>query len=150
MAGDDILQAIAFENNLSETAFVNLKRSTVRWFTPTLEESYADMQLWQPPESYSMNIFKMKVGLVFSLKAELMLYKRRHDLDFPIDHPTVIESESLITESLKCEPIEILKGRSDYLAILASEKDIKIYNPISHDGETKFERSGSLCRKRKI
>ena len=37
--GDEILQAIAFENNLSETAFVNLREDPlqIRWFTPTLE-----------------------------------------------------------------------------------------------------------------
>jgi PhzF family phenazine biosynthesis protein len=36
---DSTLQAIASENNLSETAFVipRLDRSQLRWFTPTLE-----------------------------------------------------------------------------------------------------------------
>ena len=36
---DDVLQSIAFENNLSETAFVNLREDPLqmRWFTPTLE-----------------------------------------------------------------------------------------------------------------
>ena len=35
---DDVLmQNIAAENNLSETAFVNLSNNTIRWFSPTCE-----------------------------------------------------------------------------------------------------------------
>ena len=36
---DDVLQLIAFENNLSETAFINIKEKMlqIRWFTPTHE-----------------------------------------------------------------------------------------------------------------
>ena len=35
----ETMQAIAFENNLSETAFVNISSSPylIRWFTPTVE-----------------------------------------------------------------------------------------------------------------
>ena len=36
---DDVMQEIAAENNLSETAFVNINENPVkiRWFTPTVE-----------------------------------------------------------------------------------------------------------------
>ena len=36
---DNLMQSIASENNLSETAFVNINESpiSIRWFTPTLE-----------------------------------------------------------------------------------------------------------------
>ena len=68
--------------------------------------------------------FQSKSGELIALKKDDMI-----NLDFPIDHPTVIESKPLIRESLRCEPVEILKGRSDYLAILASEKDIKNLQP---------------------
>ena len=32
-----IMQKIAAENNLSETAFVNLKTESIRWFSPSCE-----------------------------------------------------------------------------------------------------------------
>ena len=131
---DAVLQAIAFENNLSETAFVNLKEDPlqIRWFTPTLEVELCGHATLATArilfDEYFQNetkiSFQSKSGELIALQKDGMIY-----LDFPIDHPTVIESESLINESLKCEPIEILKGRSDYLAIMASEKDIKNLQP---------------------
>ena len=35
----DLMQQIAFENNLSETAFINISKTPfeIRWFTPTVE-----------------------------------------------------------------------------------------------------------------
>ena len=131
---DDVLQAIAFENNLSETAFVNLREDPlqIRWFTPALEIELCGHATLATArilfDEYFQNdtkiSFQSKSGVLVALQKDEMIY-----LDFPIDHPTVIESVSLIQESLKCEPIEILKGRSDYLAILASEKDIKNLQP---------------------
>ena len=131
---DDVLQAIAFENNLSETAFVNLREDPlqIRWFTPTLEVELCGHATLATArilfDEYFQNdtkiSFQSKSGELIALQKDDMIY-----LDFPIDHPIVIESESLISESLKCEPIEILKGKSDYLAILASEKDIKNLQP---------------------
>jgi PhzF family phenazine biosynthesis protein len=36
---DDVMQSIAAENNLSETAFVNIHENpvSIRWFTPSIE-----------------------------------------------------------------------------------------------------------------
>ena len=36
---DDVMQSIAAENNLSETAFVSIRESpvSIRWFTPSIE-----------------------------------------------------------------------------------------------------------------
>jgi PhzF family phenazine biosynthesis protein len=36
---DDVMQSIAAENNLSETAFVSINESpiSIRWFTPSIE-----------------------------------------------------------------------------------------------------------------
>ena len=132
--GDDVLQSIAFENNLSETAFVNLREDPlrIRWFTPTLEVELCGHATLATArilfDEYFQNdtkiSFQSKSGELVALQKDDMIY-----LDFPIDHPTVIESEPLIRESLKREPVEILKGKSDYLAIMASEKDIKNLQP---------------------
>ena len=34
---EDLMQKIAAENNLSETAFINLNSNVIRFFTPTIE-----------------------------------------------------------------------------------------------------------------
>ena len=47
---DRLLQAIAAENNLSETAFFvrHGDRYHLRWFTPTVEVDYAGTRPWLP------------------------------------------------------------------------------------------------------
>ena len=39
LSDDDLMQNIAAENNLSETAFINISenKNTIRWFSPTKE-----------------------------------------------------------------------------------------------------------------
>ena len=44
---DDLMQNIALENNLSETAFVKMldaENFEIRWFSPTTEVDFADMR----------------------------------------------------------------------------------------------------------
>jgi PhzF family phenazine biosynthesis protein len=132
--GDDVLQAIAFENNLSETAFVNLRENPlqIRWFTPTLEVELCGHATLATARILFDEYFQNDTKISFQSKSGELIALKKDDminLDFPIDHPTVIESEPLIRESLRCEPVETLKGRSDYLVILASEKDIKNLQP---------------------
>ncbi len=132
--GDDVLQAIAFENNLSETAFVNLRENPlqIRWFTPTLEVELCGHATLATARILFDEYFQNETKISFQSKSGELVALKKDDminLDFPIDYPTVVDSEPIISESLKCKPIEILKGRSDYLAIMASEKDIKNLQP---------------------
>ena len=46
---DHLMQNIALENNLSETAFVKVldaENYEIRWFTPTKEVDFVDMPHW--------------------------------------------------------------------------------------------------------
>ena len=54
---DSVLQAIAAENNLSETAFFvpHLDGYKLRWFTPVMEVDLWDMPPW--PQHLSSSIF---------------------------------------------------------------------------------------------
>ena len=131
---DDVLQLIAFENNLSETAFINIKEKTfqIRWFTPTLEVELcghatlatARILFDEYLQDETDISFQSKSGKLFAKKENEMIF-----LDFPIDHPNEVGFQPIIGESLQCEPIETLKGKSDYLAILPSEEDVKKLQP---------------------
>lgn len=63
----DLMQKIALENNLSETAFVKIIDSEnyeIRWFTPTVEVDFAGMRLLRVL-SYYLKILLRKRLLIF-------------------------------------------------------------------------------------
>jgi len=132
---DALMQNIAKENNLSETAFVAPHNSElkIRWFTPTIEvdlcghATLAAAYVMFEHENYEGD------EITFHSKSGVLKVYRRDDhleLDFPKDTITpVLEFPELIRFD-KSELIkEIYKGRTDYMFVLDSEKHIKDYTP---------------------
>ena len=89
------MQSIAFENNLSETAFVSIRSMpfSIRWFSPLVEVDLCghatlasarilfDNHL--PPDSSEVN-FSAKRGSLRAFKKDDLIY-----LDFPAEKPSV-------------------------------------------------------------
>ena len=130
---DSILQAIAEENNLSETAYYVPTRSGfhIRWFTPssevdlcghaTLAAAYVIFEL--AAHSTSTIIFTSRSG-------ELIVH-RSHDLlvmDFPSQPPSPCKTPQALRDSLSQEPIEVLSAE-DYMAVYAEQDDILTIKP---------------------
>ena len=67
--------------------------------------------------------FQSKSGELIALQKDDMIY-----LDFPIDHPR-LSSQNPHHRKSEVRAHRNFKRRSDYLAILASEKDIKNLQP---------------------
>ena len=132
---DDVMQAIAAENNLSETAFINRSTSpfTIRWFTPTTEVDLCGhatlaaarilFDEYLPKNSKELN-FNSRRGLLKTYREDELIY-----LDFPADFPVVVEEHSLINEGLQEQPLEVLQGKDDYLAIFENEQTIRSLQP---------------------
>ena len=128
---DETMQSIALENNLSETAFVNisLKPFYIRWFTPESEmglcghatlasarilfDEYMD-------KNSSEIIFQANRGRLRAIKKGDLIY-----LDFPKDFPNPIANNEKIIDALRLKPKKLFKGIDDYLAILDTEEDVK-------------------------
>lgn len=126
---DDTLQAIAEENNLSETAFfVPLSDGSadfhLRWFTPVAEVDLcghatlaAAHALWRH-EHYERNTiaFKTRSGiLTASRKIDL------YSLDFPALDATPTAVTGAIVEALGVRPNELYTGR-DLMAVLDNKR----------------------------
>jgi PhzF family phenazine biosynthesis protein len=132
---DDLMQKIAMENNLAETAFI-VQQDTdylIRWFTPvtevdlcghaTLASSFVVMNILQP-ERHEVIFHTGKMGdLIVRKKGELL------ELDFPTDTLRKCDLPDLIIESLDKEPVECFMGRSDYLLLYRSEAEITNLRP---------------------
>lgn len=126
---DELLQNIARENNLSETAFY-LKDNNeyqIRWFTPqeevdlcghaTLAASYV---IFRNEDQFLKTIrFNSNSGPLRVTENENGLYA----LDFPARRPATVEMESHLTRCFNTMPVAIYRSR-DYLFLFSNEKDI--------------------------
>lgn len=130
-----LMQLIAAENNLSETAFINNSNNkySIRWFAPgceidlcghaTLASAYVYFQYINPGATiFEVNSIKHKNLKV--TKDEDLLY-----LDFPVDKLIEQNNYDEIEEMIGVRPMYICKGRDDYLAILKSQINVENLNP---------------------
>jgi len=130
---EDIMQKIAFENNLSETAFFVPKKNGfhIRWFSPTNEvnlcghATLASAFVIFNILNYDQNIieFESKSGLLKVIKDNDNLI-----LDFPAQPPTSCETTQEFINVLNITPIECLKSE-DLIVVLNDENDVKTVEP---------------------
>lgn len=130
---DDLMQSIAAENNLSETAFFIQKGNGfhIRWFTPTSEVDLCGHATLAAAFvifnilGYDQNIieFDSKSGLLKVIKEDDNLI-----LDFPAQPPTPCDIPQEIINALNITPIECLKSE-DFIAVLNDESDVQIVEP---------------------
>lgn len=130
---DETLQAIAQENNLSETAFFvpSEKGFALRWFTPVKEvdlcghATLASAHIIFEALAYPKQAITFETGrgeLIVEQKGKLL------EMNFPAYPPISHElSESLI-KGLGQRPIEVLVA-DDYLAVFDSEATIRAITP---------------------
>lgn len=130
---DQMMQDIAAENNLSETAFVVEKNRSfeLRWFTPlvevdlcghaTLATAYTFKEhLGYGPEEIT---FRTKSGL---LKAEFG--GNIVSLIFPKTEAKPCVAPELLRRALNLQPVEVLKSR-DYMVVLENEDEVRKVTP---------------------
>ena len=132
---EDLMQSIALENNLSETAFININESPIpiRWFTPTLEVDlcgHATMASAKIIFEHFPDIAGSEIS--FSSKSGILKVSKNAEdicLNFPADDPELQEMDALFAEALGKSPIEILRGTDDFLAVFETEQQIQTMNP---------------------
>ncbi|HTS93642.1 MAG TPA: PhzF family phenazine biosynthesis protein [Stellaceae bacterium] len=131
---DATMQAIATENNLSETSFFVRDGDGyfIRWFTPTHEIDLAG----HPTLATAYTIFRFlapsRDRLEFrTVKAGTLVVTRERDLlsmDFPARPPKPCPTPSGFAAALGRAPIEVMASR-DYLAVFARAADVAALTP---------------------
>lgn len=129
----DVMQAIAAENNIAETAFfvAGPDRFHLRWFTPTVE-----MDLCGHATLASAWVLFEKLGLTadvaaFDTRSGILTVAKKGGLlsmDFPSRAGTPVETPPAVLSGLKAKPSEVLKAR-DYLVVLESEAAVRAVQP---------------------
>jgi len=132
---EDLMQSIALENNLSETAFININESPIpiRWFTPTLEVDlcgHATMASAKILFEHFPDIAGSEIS--FSSKSGILKVSKNAEdicINFPADNPDPREMDAFFAEALGESPIEILRGTDDFLAVFKTEQQIQAMKP---------------------
>ncbi len=134
---DSLLQSIAAENNLSETAFFISAQPGetadfhLRWFTPVME-----MDLCGHATLASAHVLWRHLGfdgesMRFASAAGVLRVAREGErlvLGFPSRPGKPIETPAGLHEALGVEPVEVLAAR-DWLVVLKSEAHVRGLKP---------------------
>ncbi len=132
---DELMQQIALENNLSETAFFvkNGEQYDIRWFTPTVEvdlcghatlaAAYVLFFCEQHPGNY-IRFYSHRSGPLTVQRQDDLL-----TLDFPADVPTRLNDASSFIEGFDIQPMEAWQGKTDLLLLFESEEQIRLLQP---------------------
>jgi PhzF family phenazine biosynthesis protein len=130
---DRTLQAIAAENNLSETAFFVHKDQhyELRWFTPKVEVDLCGHATLASAHVI-FNFLDLTTDMVrFQTKSGLLTVKRQGDLlamEFPARPGVPCEAPASLLEALGV-PLEACLLSRDYLVVLHSEEMVKTIVP---------------------
>ena len=132
---DELLQKIAKENNLAETAFYvkDKDQYQLRWFTPKVEvdlcghATLASAFVLFHHEGHKGDIIHFhspRSGRLTVVKQSQLL-----TLNFPTDTVEEIALTSEILDGFSTAPISAYKGKTDYLLVYHSEKDVVSLKP---------------------
>ena len=130
---DGLLQAIAEENNLSETAFFvpTEKGYGLRWFTPVKEVDLCGHATLAAAHVIFEMLGYSKQVIVFETRSGELFVEKRGDqleMNFPACPPTLCELPEILVKGLGQRPIEVWSA-DDYLAIFDSEATIRAMTP---------------------
>lgn len=132
---DEIMQKIAAENNLAETAFYvkNNNKYEIRWFTPTVEVDlcgHATLAAafvlfnYENHNEGLINFYSPRSGdLMVSKEGDLL------SLNFPADVFEPIELTNQMMDAFDLKPQQVFKGKTDYMFLFNTEKEILHLKP---------------------
>ncbi|MDQ2720692.1 MAG: PhzF family phenazine biosynthesis protein [Bacteroidota bacterium] len=146
---DDILQKIAMENNLAETAFYVKQDNQyqIRWFTPAVEvdlcghATLAAAFVLFNYENHNENIIhfrSLRSGTLIVTKVGELL-----TLNFPTDVFEEVEISEEIIAGFNISPKLAFKGKTDYMLIFDKEEEISKIIP-SFDAILKLNARGVI------
>ncbi|MCX6972164.1 MAG: PhzF family phenazine biosynthesis protein [Verrucomicrobia bacterium] len=130
---DDVLQSIAEENNLAETAFYVEREGSydLRWFTPTKEVDLCGHATLAAAHVLFESINFTGSQITFQSRSGPLLVYREGDLltlDFPAQPGVPCEVPNGMVEALGATPRECYRAM-DYMAVFDSEDQISTMAP---------------------
>jgi PhzF family phenazine biosynthesis protein len=129
---DELMQTLALENNLSETAFVAPKGNNIfhiRWFTPTTEVDLCGHATVAAAHVYYEHLGYNLPEITFDSRSGLLTVRREEEmyvLNFPTDTlKKVNEYNAEFSKILNVNVLETWRGKSDYMVVLENEAIVR-------------------------
>jgi PhzF family phenazine biosynthesis protein len=133
---EKLMQNIAFEMNLSETAFLNKKNDgaySLRWFTPVVEvDLCGHATLASSHILWETGKVKKSSGIEFNTKSGILkagFNNGGNELDFPLIESKPIDIPKGIVKAIGVEPVNLFRTQWNYIAELDSEKTVRSVKP---------------------
>lgn len=131
---DETMQAIAMENNLSETAFIVPVEAgyEIRWFTPLREVDLCGHATLASAHVLFTHLYHDKDTIEFFSASGMLHVKRSQDgliyMDFPAQQPRKVKNKEIYGQALGKQPEEALKA-GKLMLVYRSERDILTLHP---------------------
>ncbi len=130
---EEMMQQIAMENNLSETAFAYKEgeKYKLRWFTPTFEIDLCGHATLATAYIICNYVEQGRKSLAFDTVSGILTVERKenlYEMTLPNRKPDKIEVSQEITEALGFAPSEVYSSR-DLIVMMEDEKQVKEYIP---------------------
>ena len=134
LSDDDLMQNIAAENNLSETAFINISENenTIRWFSPTKEVDLCGHATLASAFVYFNYINTEKDSIEFKSNGGMLIVNKKDnilELDFPKDTFIKTNHEDAVCNAIGLRPTETYKGQINLMAVYENEEEILNLQP---------------------
>jgi len=131
--GKDLLQAIAAENNLSETAFFVPRGADyeLTWFTPKAEVDLCGHATLASAHILFNHLGYGQESIQFHTASGILTVSKKGDLlemDFPARKAVPVEPPQDLLAGLGLQPLEVLKEQ-DYMAVFCTEAEIVSISP---------------------
>jgi PhzF family phenazine biosynthesis protein len=134
MPSDDLMQKIAAENNLAETAFVVQTGDSyrIRWCTPKVEVDLCGHATLASAHVIFNHLDYRGKTIRFSSRSGVLDVRKEKKLlvmNFPAD---IIQRSCLpisLVEFISMAPVEIWKGKTDFLLVYENQRQVEMLAP---------------------
>ena len=130
----DVMQKIALENNLSETAFISEDGGNynIKWFSPLMEIDLCGHATLASAHIYFSEINHKAKKITFTSNSGNLEVSKKDKyiyLDFPRDNYMPLELDDNLLAMLGNVPVEVSRGRDDIMCIFENESSIHEIRP---------------------
>jgi PhzF family phenazine biosynthesis protein len=131
---DAVMQAIAAENNLAETAFLVPQGGDyqLRWFTPTVEVPLCGHATLASAAVVMERLEPGRSSVVFYSKSGPLAVKHAdaaYVMDFPVRLSEPVATPPALTDALGVVPIEVFVNAFNYMALLENAQVVRQLDP---------------------
>lgn len=129
----DLLQAIAEENNLAETAFFvpTANGFQLRWFTPVTEVALCGHATLATAHVIFAHYGHTQPQITFETMSGALTVRRDGpllEMDFPAMPAQPCAAPAILLQALEVNPVEVLQSE-DYLVVLENEEQVRAVAP---------------------